>query len=466
MNKIFFLTALIFLFVELQGQMTWTNKVQADLNNGSYPHLDFSKDGDLFLFYYDQSSDSLILRREFVPGSTLSQEINITAAAKNMAIHFASGDTIDLMVAKGTAHWILQSSDSGMTWNQKGSVPSTSNLALPTYMSGRFTEDGNNLRLIYSYLYYNAVFGEKPQAFQVNRTNSTWATGALVKDGEVTGAYENGTDVCILSDRGTYFSNDNGLNYSTLSDGVPMPEQLKAADADSWENKIFLIHGYTYGPGGADQNITFTSSSDNGLTWDLPQTAIVNGGADYMFYPKFSVAGDTLVACWLSGQSTQPGINGYINLLSTYSFDGGAEWSAIDTVYSCTPNQVIPSDYAQRADIDLGNFNERFIIAFTVMQGLNEHVYISESSYTSLTVADDNRNKFLKGLIYPNPANNLIHIKNEIAVLVSVYDIMGKEVISTYSNTINIGPLKPGMYSVFLRDTKHNIISIEKIVRE
>lgn len=66
----------------------------------------------------------------------------------------------------------------------------------------------------------------------------------------------------------------------------------------------------------------------------------------------------------------------------------------------------------------------------------------SSTSTSINTTSTDNSTIHL----YPNPANDYIHIDRDTAHQVNIYNIMGKLIVNTTSNHINISHLSPGIY--------------------
>lgn len=72
--------------------------------------------------------------------------------------------------------------------------------------------------------------------------------------------------------------------------------------------------------------------------------------------------------------------------------------------------------------------------------------------------------------VFPNPSSNIIsvnHIDGKTNFIYEIYDILGKSVLSSNSNTINIASLTNGVYSLNIKDkTSGDLLSIKKIIKE
>lgn len=89
------------------------------------------------------------------------------------------------------------------------------------------------------------------------------------------------------------------------------------------------------------------------------------------------------------------------------------------------------------------------------------------SLYTnnSLSTANFSQNNSLVSL-YPNPVNDVLHIETTAEIKsVTVYGILGNQVLSSSSKDINVSHLERGIYMVQVQDAENNI-STKKIIKE
>lgn len=382
MKKLLLSVLLIFgASINLFSQIIWTDPFQIDDYAGTYPNVEFDNSGHLYVIRYDIQRDSIVIKSELTPQGVFGNGKNITNTGTNTAIHFSGSDTINLLVSKFMSHVIYRSIDGGQSYTQVKTIANSDNIGSPNTMAGYFVQEGNQLRLMYSFVHYNPVVGDKPQMFQILRNGDIWdASGVFVADGSVTGLFENQASVTSAGTRGTFNSSDNGGSYTEVNPGVAMSEQLRPTGTDSWNGRIYMIHSYT----GMSNELLFTTSDDNGVTWTTPQTNILSSVA-YINYPKISAKGDTIVAAWLEEPSPQMGINGYKLLKACYSLDGGATFSTPDTLFYGTDYNVIKTSYDDnRADFDIANYGDRFVVGYsTVLNNLanNQHTFIRELSF-------------------------------------------------------------------------------------
>lgn len=80
---------------------------------------------------------------------------------------------------------------------------------------------------------------------------------------------------------------------------------------------------------------------------------------------------------------------------------------------------------------------------------------------TELGIGDNNANVFA---VFPNPTNGNVNITSQFggAIEVAVFDMLGKEVLTTSGNAINASALSSGMY--ILKLTQGNIVATKKLV--
>ena len=66
--------------------------------------------------------------------------------------------------------------------------------------------------------------------------------------------------------------------------------------------------------------------------------------------------------------------------------------------------------------------------------------------------------------IYPNPSNNIIHIKNmEVNNSVYIFDLVGKQLLQSQEPEINISELPSGIYQVIIVDKNNLTVANKKL---
>ncbi len=68
--------------------------------------------------------------------------------------------------------------------------------------------------------------------------------------------------------------------------------------------------------------------------------------------------------------------------------------------------------------------------------------------------------------VYPNPANSVLNIETSVEISkIEIYDILGKNVLSTESTTIKLSSLRKGIYLLKIYDNEYNI-KTRKFIKE
>jgi len=115
------------------------------------------------------------------------------------------------------------------------------------------------------------------------------------------------------------------------------------------------------------------------------------------------------------------------------------------------------------AGTNIEEYSDLGVIVF-VQKNTTKEVYQSANSVVG-TIAKVNSKDVNFINIYPNPAKNIINIRNAENANIKIYDLIGKLVLSTNNvdkdQSINISNLKDGTY--FVRIFYNNIIKTEKI---
>lgn len=67
--------------------------------------------------------------------------------------------------------------------------------------------------------------------------------------------------------------------------------------------------------------------------------------------------------------------------------------------------------------------------------------------------------------IFPNPTHNSITLKAPLQVKVQLMDINGKKLLESEDKTIDISPFANGLYLLYIKDNKDNLIMVKKVVK-
>ena len=68
--------------------------------------------------------------------------------------------------------------------------------------------------------------------------------------------------------------------------------------------------------------------------------------------------------------------------------------------------------------------------------------------------------------LFPNPSNGIVNLNNLNMYKIDVFDITGKNVLTTIGNSVNIHSLEKGTYVFKLKNIESSAISTYKIVKQ
>lgn len=78
------------------------------------------------------------------------------------------------------------------------------------------------------------------------------------------------------------------------------------------------------------------------------------------------------------------------------------------------------------------------------------------------TVAELNKEKFN---IYPNPTKSMVYL-GSTNQFVELYDVLGKQLVKTYTNQINLENYNEGIYYLVVKDNEGNQLRAEKLIKQ
>ena len=93
---------------------------------------------------------------------------------------------------------------------------------------------------------------------------------------------------------------------------------------------------------------------------------------------------------------------------------------------------------------------------------LTENTLLSLAGEPNLAV--DNFNKSASLSIYPNPVSNVLTIKTDGPLQAEIYDMTGRQVVSSTTKTINVEGLKKGVYNIKIKQNQKT--SFFKFIKE
>ncbi|MDD5570645.1 MAG: T9SS type A sorting domain-containing protein [Bacteroidales bacterium] len=471
MKKLLFLT--LFVAIMSFSRLFSQTPTRVDVSGGDFPTHFYAPNGDLYIFYTIAGApEKMVMRKRNFGDINFGNEIDIYNSKRVAAMHFAQNGDIDLALSGSNSVAILQSTNSGSTWNYVTSYGAADGGADPCYMPLYFTEDADSLRLVYGYMAYNAVLGSYPTVYTAKRKSNVWDVNSTqIKDGTyyggfIAGVVENGNTVSIITDRGHLYSTDNGVTYVMQDKNDPTSDNLRARGMYLYNNKMHIIRSFTYGPVGSDQNLNYTNSTDFGATWMTPQKSIFKNGITRS-YPCIAVVPDFIVAAWLVDYVSNPP-TGYkkINCTAAYLTNTNI-WDAEGPLVELEINQRISDN--NNVMLDAKSFSNTFSLIYSVRNGDGTfNIYLLQWTLGTTEVNNAISNSDFR--IFPNPACNQIcveTIENHINGSVYITNINGQELIRQQikdsKTQINISNLPSGIYFVKLVTDK--TVEVRKIIK-
>ena len=88
-----------------------------------------------------------------------------------------------------------------------------------------------------------------------------------------------------------------------------------------------------------------------------------------------------------------------------------------------------------------------------------------DPAITYCTVGINTNYNLTSTKIYPNPTNGLVNVISDKNVIIEVYNGLGKNIVTTTSNKIDISSYQDGVYFMLLKDEMGNLIRQERIVK-
>ena len=81
-----------------------------------------------------------------------------------------------------------------------------------------------------------------------------------------------------------------------------------------------------------------------------------------------------------------------------------------------------------------------------------------------LSLDSNNEEQMVK--LYPNPSNGIVNLNSLNMYKIDVFDVKGKNVLTTTGNSVNIHSLEKGTYVFKLKNIQSSAISTYKIVKQ
>ena len=206
------------------------------------------------------------------------------------------------------------------------------------------------------------------------------------------------------------------------------------------------------------------ANSDPLIAYEGNKVAVAiasNGGQnnDWLISPQLSLGTDSELNFWAKSYTSQYGLERLKVGISTTG-NNPEDFTFIST----DPYEELPTDYTE-FNYDLSEYNGLDVyIAFQNISNDASISMIDNIDINTTLTGIDNIN--FKTRIYPNPANDVINIYNAESANISIFDIVGKLVMTenniTATQSINISNLTEGTY--FVTINRNNSVETQKIV--
>ena len=310
--------------------------------------------------------------------------------------------------------------------------------------------------------YYNNAEGQTGAALKTALYN-------IIKGHKQYSYTEDTTDVWDIL-KHTDKDPNNSLNVIQIYTGWSVNAAQEYNGGNGWEREHIWAKSHgdfgTEPPAGTDVhhlrpiNRSVNSARNNRWFANCTEPYLVNGSpcgsftstTQYVWMPRPQDKGD--VARMIFYMATRyEGQNGEVNL------------EIVD--YIPTDNNDPSPIMAKLSDllqwhiddpVDNWEINRNNII-YTFYQH-NRNPFIDHPEYVKKIWGDPNsvnESVLPKFTVYPNPANDIIHIETSEPVdNVIIYNITGKQMIQTKEKTINTTELEPGLYIISIQSNKYN----------
>ncbi|MFY8022201.1 MAG: T9SS type A sorting domain-containing protein [Bacteroidia bacterium] len=167
------------------------------------------------------------------------------------------------------------------------------------------------------------------------------------------------------------------------------------------------------------------------------------------------------------------GNDGKVQLFSNFDLSPNRVCQSIDSVFIEKENDTAkPGNFGKKASVSVGDINKDGsldLIIGNIRGGLDLLEVQAKGIISGLSSV---KKESFNCLIYPNPAQETIIIKNDQQFksgTIEIFDINGSlqqiEKLNRYENQINISQLKPGFYIVKIENDKGEVL-FKKIIKE
>jgi hypothetical protein len=310
---------------------TWSEPVRLDAATGDFGQATYTPNGDLFVFYSvlppstKPVPDQLKLRKRLAGSPIFAPEIAVMANGRVAHPYFDPAGTIHAAIENSGTATIYTSTDGGNVWIWDVSYAAFSGIGDGAWNNAFVTSDGSHLHVWYGFTAFSTVTGAgEIQVYGASEGAGKWndtpidATPYQSLKLGLQGAFQDGNTMLLLATK-AFRSTDNGGNFAAV-----WPDTLAGiggASRSATDSRIFAVNLDSVNTSKAAQ---IWGTTDLGATF-LPLQAIAPGGV--IFRTAIVATANRVLA--IVSMGTEPGGS---MLLGTYSLDGGATWSKLETV--------------------------------------------------------------------------------------------------------------------------------------
>ncbi len=233
------------------------------------------------------------------------------------------------------------------------------------------------------------------------------------------------------------FINNNGSSFtdSGLSFHAGWLGDIEWADYNNDGNLDIIVSGVG---GTGDERFTLLYKNNGNGTFTELDPGFSPVSHSSLEWADFD--GDNDLDLFLTGVNTTPGDGN--NVAAVYRNDG-------NDVFTVNATQIFNASYYGDADTgDINNDGKPDIIS----TGYDEIYVVKTTVYLNDTVAGLSNNVLEDIFVYPNPAQNILHIDNQnnTSAFVELFSIEGKLILQSklQNNTLDISDVASGVYTL------------------
>jgi hypothetical protein len=329
----------------------------------------------------------------------------------DLFLYYASQDTVNILDSKKDSIIVMKSTDNGVSWNS----------FYKKFIDGNAERYLSGIRIIpdygdYYWIEYNTHntyenwintgyfdYMNNDQIVHSYKFSDNKTSGLSILTGIVKS--EDSLCFCRNSKNELFISKDKGKSWdTTFYPYSSVGEQLYTLNYNQFDKKLYL-----------STNKKLITSDNLGENWNEP---IFNNGVS-------SLALNDKLVSFVSKEDNKPD--------SVYIFKNNFLTNITDTILDNITGNLGVSVFLHMNCVFLYKQNE----------GLYR--------YTGEALSVDNSSYMEKIELFPNPATDILHLKNiPENSIIEVYNIIGQKIISTDQSEFNISFIQSGLYNIIV----------------